>query len=109
MGKCRKLDTERRKQDQTGNVVSCLRRMCNLTIWDILDKLITNERVRSIAANSLTIHNGIDDGSTKMPMALQTQRNGKVKKANAWRMVSNSTPKRETTADHTPCLHSHSR
>jgi hypothetical protein len=40
-----------------------------------------------------------------MPMALQTQRNGRVKisKANAWRMVPNTTTNsRETAADHTP-------
>jgi hypothetical protein len=47
-------------------------------------------------------HNGIDDGSAKMPMPLQTQRNGKVKisKANAWRMVSNTTTNKEIAADH---------
>jgi hypothetical protein len=53
----------------------------------------------------------LNDGSAKMPMALQTQRNGKVKisKANAWRMVSNTTLNRETAADHTPCLYNHSQ
>ena len=56
-------------------------------------------------------HNGIYDGSTKMPMALQTQRNGKVKipKTNAWRMVPNSTAISETAADYTPCLHTHAQ
>jgi hypothetical protein len=44
-----------------------------------------------------------------MPIALQTQRSGKVKisEANAWRMVSNTTTDRETAADHTPRLHKH--
>jgi hypothetical protein len=72
--------------------------MCNWTIWNIKEKRATNEVRRT--------HNDIDDGSAKMPMArLQTQRNGKVKisKANAWRMVSNTTTNRETAADHTPC------
>jgi hypothetical protein len=46
-----------------------------------------------------------------MPMALQSQRNGKVKisKANARRMVSNTTTSRDTAADHAPRLHFHSR
>jgi hypothetical protein len=44
-----------------------------------------------------------------MPMALQTQRDGRVKisEANAWRMVSNTASGRETAADHTPRLHNH--
>jgi hypothetical protein len=46
-----------------------------------------------------------------MPMALQTQRNGKVKisEENAWSMVSNTTKGRETDADHTPHLHNYPR
>jgi hypothetical protein len=44
-----------------------------------------------------------------MLMALQTQRNGRVKisKVNAWRMVSNTTTKRETAVDHTIPRHSY--
>jgi hypothetical protein len=42
-------------------------------------------------------HSGIDDGSAKMPMALQTV---KIPKANGWRMVSDTTTNRETAADH---------
>jgi hypothetical protein len=36
-----------------------------------------------------------------MPMALRTQRNGKVKisEANAWRMLSNTTTNRDTAVD----------
>jgi hypothetical protein len=47
--------------------------------------------------------NGIANGNAKMPMALKTQRNGKVKnsKANTWRMVSNTTTDKETAADRT--------
>jgi hypothetical protein len=54
-------------------------------------------------------HNGIDDGNAKMPMALQTQRNGKVKisEENAWSMVSKTTKGRETDTDHTPRLHNY--
>jgi hypothetical protein len=38
-----------------------------------------------------------------MPMALQTQCNGRVKisEANAWRMVYDGKTSRETSADHT--------
>jgi hypothetical protein len=38
-------------------------------------------------------HNGIDDGNAKMPMALQTQCDGraKISEANAWRMVFHTT------------------
>jgi hypothetical protein len=41
-----------------------------------------------------------------MPMAHQTQRNGKVKisEENPWSMVSNTTKGRETETDHTPRL-----
>jgi hypothetical protein len=78
-------------------------------MWGIKEKRITNEKVRRTAANSPTMELMMD-GSAKMPMALQTQRNGKVKisKANAWRMVSNTATNRETAADHTPRLHYHS-
>jgi hypothetical protein len=43
------------------------------------------------------------DGNAKMPMALHTQRDYKgvkISEANAWRMVSNATTSRETSADH---------
>jgi hypothetical protein len=42
----------------------------------------------------LQTHDGHVDGNAKMPMALQTQCNGRVKisEANAWRMVYDSRP-----------------
>jgi hypothetical protein len=54
-------------------------------------------------------HYGIDYGIAKMPMALQTQRYKGVKifKANARRMVSNATTRRETSADDTTRIHKH--
>jgi hypothetical protein len=89
---------------------SCLRRMCNLTMWDIAEKWITNEEVRRTAAISSTMESMMEVRRFRL-MALQTQRNGKVKifKANAWRMVLNATTTRETAADHTTCSHNHSR
>jgi hypothetical protein len=103
---CWALKEENRKKLETFHHTRCLRRMCKWTMLDIAEKWITNEQARRAAGNSLT-SNGIDDGSAKMPMALQTQRNGKAKisKANIWRgMVSNTTTSRETAADHTPRL-----
>jgi hypothetical protein len=62
-----------------------------------------NEHVRGMVANSPTMD---VDGNAKMPMALQTQCNGRVKisEANAWRMVYDGKTSRETSADprHTP-------
>jgi hypothetical protein len=89
-------------QGETGNVSPQLspHDMRGWTTWDIKEKRITNEKTRRTAGNS---PNGIDDGNAKMSMALQTQRNGRVRisKVNAWRMLSNTTTDRETAADRT--------
>jgi hypothetical protein len=55
-------------------------------MWDVAEKRIKNEQVRRMVAD---IHNGYVDGNAKMPMALQTQCNERVKipEANTWRMV----------------------
>jgi hypothetical protein len=67
---------------------------------DILSRETDHERSVWKSCWKLT-DNGINDGSAKIAMTLQTQRNGKVKipKANAWRILSNTTASRET-ADH---------
>jgi hypothetical protein len=102
----RKLGSARRKQGETGNVSPQLCPKCGWTMWDIAERRITNEETRRTAGPTI---NGIDDGNAKMPMAIQTQHDGrgKISEANAWRMVSNTTSDRETAADHTPRLHNH--
>jgi hypothetical protein len=103
------LKEENRAKLETLHHNCCLCRICGWTMWDIAEKRITYEKGKKNCRN-LT-HNGIDDGNVKMPMALQTQRSGKVQisEANASRMVSNTTTHRETAADHTPRLHDHTQ
>jgi hypothetical protein len=99
----RKLGTER----QTGPnwKLSTMDVSARCAGWrcGIAEKRITNEHVRGMVANSPTMDTLMETRRCRS----QTQCNGRVKisEANAWRMVYDGKTSRETSADHTTCLH----
>jgi hypothetical protein len=81
----------------------CLRKMCGLTMWDVAEKRITNEHVRGMVANSPTMDTLMETRRCRSPNSVQWK--SQDLRGDAWRMVYDGKTSRETSADHTTCLH----
>jgi hypothetical protein len=75
--------------------------MCGLTMWDVAEKRITNEHVRGMVANSPTMDTLMETRRCRWLSKLSAMEESRSPR----RMVYDGKTSRETSADHTTCLH----
>jgi hypothetical protein len=86
----------------------CLRKMCGLTMWDVAEKRITNEHVRGMVANSPTMDTLMETRRCRW-LSNSVQWKSQDLRGECLAHVYDGKTSRETSADHTTCLHKYSR